>query len=137
MAPGGAENWLRYQWAVDQYHSNKKSDFGKVLKRERTAIAMRLGEKHNDVGEGFVKFGHVSMLWTTNRKLGLSAFDHTRIAAQTACWQQGMTHRSSQALHQGGAMFMACLLNLRDSIGNQGDGMSETETVAIETARGC
>jgi len=61
--------------------SEEKSDFGKALKRERKAVAMRLDEQHNDVGEGFVKFGHLSMFKTADRKLGLSAFDNTRIAA--------------------------------------------------------
>jgi hypothetical protein len=76
------------------------------------------------------------MLRTSGRKLGASAFDDARITAQTTLGQQGSAHISKQALHQGRMLFLAGLLHLREGIGDHGDGMGETETVAVQIKRG-
>ena len=76
------------------------------------------------------------MLRPLGRKLGASAFDNARIAAQTTLGQQGGAHISKQALHQGRMLLLAGLLDRREGIGDHRDGMSETETVAVQILRG-
>lgn len=82
-----------------QYHSNTKNDFVDGLERKRRTVARRLGEQNNNVRERFVQLGNQSMLWTSGRELGASAFDNTRMTAQTTRRQQGVAHISQQALH--------------------------------------
>src|SRR5436190_21998996 len=96
----------------------------------------RAREQDNDLGEELIKLGNESMLRTAGRKLGAAAFDDARIATQTTLGEQGSAHISKQALYQGRMVLLAGLLHLRERIGDHSDGMSETETVAVQILRG-
>jgi len=124
--------------AQAQYHSNKKSDFWKALKRERTAVAMRLQKQHNDVGEGSVERRNESVrrhvgqgIWSSgfSRREDYSVND-ARGARECAYQQVGAPSRQNAALGRSA-------VDLREGIGDHSDGMSETETVAVQILRGC
>src|SRR3989441_676787 len=124
------------QRATAQYRLDKENDALNALEgldELRPWVASRTGEKHDHLRKGVLQFGHVPVFGTGARELRARLLADARITAQATQGQQGIAQISKQALGQVFALLGGRLLEFMQGISDQGDGMSETEPITVQT----
>ncbi|OLE00628.1 MAG: hypothetical protein AUI36_44345 [Cyanobacteria bacterium 13_1_40CM_2_61_4] len=119
-----------------QYRLDKENDALNALEgldELRPWVASRTGEKHDHLRKGVLQFGHVPVFGTGARELRARLLADARITAQATQGQQGIAQISKPALGQVFALLGGRLLEFMQGISDQGDGMSETEPITVQT----
>ncbi len=98
----------------------------------RPVVASRAGEQHDHLRKGVLQFGHVPVFGTRAREFRARLFADPRVTAPATDRQQRITQITEQALGQLLMLLLGGLLEFMQGIGDQGDGMGETESITIQ-----